>query len=213
MRLRFGVYLVGVACAVLAGGASSQGVALTGETLMLGEVRHVLTRQLLQSGRISASDAPRDLTGLLKKQGWTEAQLDEGRLVVVRVQIYWNNTVSGVVRDQLDVVLSDAAPPLVPGNVVEFTATSLIKRVRANTLAEGACYYGNVPVGSTVELLGNLSRVGPRGSASLYCKGIETEGWHRPRTFWHKLPDAVQGAEPIDKAPVEVPVRAASAPD
>jgi hypothetical protein len=30
--------------------------------------------------------------------------------------------------------------------------------------------------------------VGPRGAATLYCEGIEQEGWQRPRTYWHKLP-------------------------
>jgi hypothetical protein len=88
---------------------------------------------------------------------------------------------------------------------VEFTAAGDVRRVRAPTLADGACYYGNVPVGDKVELLGALSCVGPRGSASLYCKGIELEGWHRPRTFWHRVPDAAPGVGPIDKPPVEVP--------
>jgi hypothetical protein len=189
---------------VLGGCASSQGVALTGETLMLGEVRHVLTRELLQSGRIAATDSPRDLSGFLQRRGWTDEQLDSGRLIVVRVQIYWNNTISGIVRDQLDVVLSGQDQRVEQGNVVEFTATSQVRRVRARTLADGSCYYGNVPVGNAVELLGALSMVGPRGSASLYCKGIELEGWHRPRTFWHKLPTSVPGAGPIDQAPVEV---------
>jgi hypothetical protein len=191
---------------LVGGCASSQGVALTGDTLMLGEVRHVLTRELLQSGRISEADEPRDLSGFVQKHGWTDKQLDDGRLLVVRVQIYWNNTASGVVRDQLGVVLMDEGQQAVPGNVVEFTATDHVKRVRAQTLAAGSCYYGRVPVGETVELLGGLSLVGPRGSASLYCKGIETEGWHRPRTFWHKLPGAVPGVEPIDKPPAEVPL-------
>jgi hypothetical protein len=191
---------------LLGGCASSQGVALTGDTLMLGEVRHVLTRELVQSGRISATDEPRDLSGFLQKRGWTDKQLDDGRILVVRVQVYWNNTMSGIVRDQLSVVLSDDGQQVVPGNIVEFTATSHVKRVRAQTLAAGSCYYGRVPVGEAVELLGGLSLVGPRGSASLYCKGIEMDGWHRPRTFWHKLPDAVSGAEPFDKPPVEVPV-------
>ena len=205
MRVWQGLLVVGISGGLLGGCASTQGVALTGDTLMLGEVRRVLTRELVQSGRIAATDEL-DTSGFLKSRVWTDEQLDGGRLLVVRVQIYWNNTESRVVRNQIDVVLSEEGQQVVPGNIVEFTATSHIKRVRARTLAEGSCYYGNVPVGEVVELLGGMSLVGPRGSASLYCKGIEMEGWNRPRTFWHKLPNAVPGAEPHDKPPVEVPV-------
>lgn len=200
------VLVLGSAGWVLSGCAAGQGVTLKGDTLMLGEVRHVMSRSLLQRGLISETEELRDRSTFLEQHGWTEAQLDAGRLQVVRVQIYWNNTVSGVVRDQLGVVLAEEGLQLEPGNIVEFTATSKVRRVRARTLAEGSCYYGNVPVGELVELMGGLSLVGPRGSASLYCKGIELDGWHRPRTFWHKLPDAVPGAGPIDKPPVEVPV-------
>lgn len=206
MRLWQGLLAIGISGWLLGGCASNQGVALSGDTLMLGEVRHVLTRELVQSGRIAETDEPRDLSEFLKKRGWTDEQLDGGRLLVVRLQIYWNNTASGIVRNHLGVVLSDEGQQVVPGNIVEFTATSHVKRVRARTLAAGSCYYGRVPVGEAVELLGGLSLVGPRGSASLYCKGIEMAGWHRPRTFWHKLPDAVPGTEPIDEPPFEVPI-------
>jgi hypothetical protein len=197
--------ILGLSGGLWSGCTSHQGVALNGETLMLGEVRHVLTREQVHSGRIAAHDPPRDLSELMRKRGWTDEQLDAGRLLVVRLQIYWNNTSSGILRDQLDVVLADDGPQVAPGNVVEFAASGRVQRVRARTLAEGPCYYGNVPVGEAVELLGGLSLIGSRGSASLYCKGIELEGWHRPRTFWHRLPTAIPGAEPLDKPPVEVP--------
>jgi len=201
------VLLVAVSTLVLAACATSSGVALTGDTLMLGEVRHVWTRELYASGRISRNDEPRDLSRFMQHSGFTDAQLGAGRLLVVRVLIYWNNTASGIVRDQVDVVLAGEGQPVQAGSIVEFTASNHVKRVRARDLAEGSCYYGNVPVGEAVELLGGLSLVGPRGSASLYCKGIELEGWHRPRTYWHKLPDAVPGAEPIDLPPMKVPAR------
>jgi hypothetical protein len=198
------ITLLAVLALLLGGCATSSGVDLTGDTLMLGEVRHVWTRELYESGRISSTDEPRDLSRLMPANAFTDAQLDAGRLLVVRVLIYWNNTASGIVRDQVYVVLADEGQTVRAGSVVEFTASNFVKRVRTQNLADGSCYYGNVPVGETVELLGGISRVGPRGSASLYCKGIELEGWHRPRTFWHKLPDAVPGAAPIDEPPIKV---------
>jgi hypothetical protein len=155
MRLLQVLLIVGMSGCVLGGCAS--GVDLTGDTLMLGEVRHPFTKEVMQSGRFDATEEPRDLSQFLNERGWTEEQLNSGRLLVVRVQIYWNNTVSGVVRNQLDVVLADDGQRIEPGNILEFTATRNVKRVRARTLAEGLCYYGNVPVGEMVELLGGLS--------------------------------------------------------
>ena len=205
LRRRIGLTIVGASMGVL-GACASNPVILSDDTLMLGEARHILTRQLLDSGRILESDVPRDRSSFLSSLGWTDAQLDAGRLVLVRLQIYWNNQASGIVRDQFAVVLSKDGEPIEPGNIVELTADNHVTRVRARSLADGSCYYGNVPVGAVVETLGALSMVGPRGSASLYCKGIEREGWHRPRTYWHKLPNATPGAEPIDKPPSEVPL-------
>jgi hypothetical protein len=196
--------LVAVLMLLLGGCATNSGVTLTGDTLMLGEVRHVFTRELYESGRITSTDERRDLSRFMQHNGFTGDQLDAGRLFVVRVLVYWNNTASGIVRDQVFVVLAEEGQAVRAGNIVEFTASNNVKRVRARDLADGSCYYGDVPVGEAVELLGGISRVGPRGSASLYCKGIELEGWHRPRTFWHKLPDAVPGAGPIDEVPVKV---------
>ena len=197
--------LVALLTLLLGGCATGSGVALTGDTLMLGEVRHVLTRELYESGRISSNDEPRDLSKFMPRNGFTDAQLDAGRLLVVRVLIYWNNTASGIVRDQVYVVLAEEGQPVRAGSIVEFTASNQVKRVRARDLADGSCYYGNVPVGEAVELLGGLSLVGPRGSASLYCKGIELEGWHRSRTYWHKLPNEIPDAEPMDQPPIKVP--------
>jgi hypothetical protein len=190
--------------------ASNPGTVLPDDTLLLGEVSGVMTRGLLGAGRLSESDAPRDLSRLLQNRGWTEEQVDGGRVLVLRVQIYWNNTASGVLRDQLSLELLADGLSAEVGNVVEFTAgarTGRIERVRARSLQEGGCYYGNVAVGPVVELLAVPGMVGPRGSASLYCRGIEREGWQRPRTLWHRLPGAAAVGEVAPfSPPSEVPL-------
>jgi len=199
-------------------GAGAQGVALPAGTLMLGEVRHVLTRDLVNAGEIAPGQKSANLSQRLQASGFTEAQIDAGRVVILRYQIYWNNTSSGNKYSQQGPELLDEGLTVEPGNVVELEVLErgpgVIRRVRAPTLAEGGCYYGDVPVGTAVELLGALSLVGPRGSASLYCAGIEKEGWQRPRTYWHKLPRAAVASSDTPNAvpPVPVPLQAAPEP-
>jgi hypothetical protein len=86
--------LVALLTLLLGGCATGSGVALTGDTLMLGEVRHVLTRELYESGRIFSNDEPRDLSKPMARNGFADAQPDAGRLLLVRVLVYWNNTAS-----------------------------------------------------------------------------------------------------------------------
>jgi hypothetical protein len=199
-----------LALGLLSACASNPGTVLPEDTLLLGEVRGVFSRGLLGAGRLSESDAPRDLSALLQTRGWTGEQLDGRRLLVLRVQVYWHNTASGVLHDQLGVELLADGLSAEVGNVVEFTAgvrSGRIQRVRARSLQEGGCYCGNVPVGPMVELLAVPGMIGPRGSASLYCRGIEREGWQRPRTLWHRLPGAAAGGQgPSFVPPSEVPL-------
>jgi hypothetical protein len=179
-----------LALGVLSACASNPVTVLPDDTLLLGEVSGVHTRGLPSAGRLSEGDPPRDLSRLLQNRGWTDEQLDGGR-VLVR-------------HDPLSVELLAEGLSAEPGNVVEFTAgarTGRIQPVRARSLQEGGCYYSNVPVGPVVELLAVPGMVGPRGSASLYCRGIEREGWQRPRTLWHRLPGAAALSEGLPFQP------------
>lgn len=186
--------------------SAPSGVELPHGTLVLGEVRHVLTRAMVDANEFAPGDIREGLGARLLEAGFTEAQIDAGRVVVERSRIYWNNTVSGAKYSVHKPALVAEGLVVAPGNVVEIEVadrpSSIVRRVRATSLAEGGCYYGDVAVGTAVEVLGALSLVGPRGSASLYCAGIENEGWQRPRTYWHKLPGA---PVPLPDAPREAP--------
>jgi hypothetical protein len=151
---------VGATALLAAGCASTPGVTLPPNTLLLGEVMHVLTQEMVNAGEIAPGQKHETLRQMLKARGFSDAQ--------IRIQ-----EVGGV-----------------------------IERVRAHSLAEGGCYYGDVPVGGAVEVMGALSLVGPRGSASLYCAGIEKEGWERPRTYWHKPPVAGAPTASLPPRPV-----------
>ncbi len=194
---------------MLCGCAATPPVPLPPGTLLLGEVMSVLTRPVVDSGELGPRQPKADLHAWLRDSGWTDSQLDQGRLVVVRYSIYWNNTLPGIHRDDLGLELLGEGVKVEPGNIVEIAvqrnATGIIERVRARSLGEGGCYYGDVPVGVGTEALGVLSLVGPRGSASLYCAGIEREGWQRPNTYWRRVPGEAAAAP--GSSAVEPPVR------
>jgi hypothetical protein len=203
--------------ALMAGCAATPGVALLDGTLVLGEVRHLLTPAMVNADEIAPGEKWGNLAQSLRNVGYADAQIDGGRVIVVRDQIYWNNTLTGIKHSTLKPALLAEGMMVEPGNVVEITVGDkpplVIRQVRARSLAEGGCYYGDVPVGTTVEALGALSMVGPRGSATLYCASIEREGWQRPRTYWHKLPGAAVAAPGAPTPTPPIAVSAESAPE
>lgn len=181
--------LVTVVAIVLAS-CASQGVQLTQGTLLLGEVRHVLTSNQVAAGNLGPNTEVGNLSEKIHKWGFTDEQIASGRVIVVREGVYWNNVASGIKRDMLNAVLVPDGMIVLPGNIVEGIEGHpyTVYRVRATSLEEGKCYFDELPTGLAKGLLGAISLVGPSGAAILYCKGIENEGWQRPNTYWHKLP-------------------------
>jgi len=80
--------------ALVAGCATTPGVTLPEGTLVLGEVRHVLTREMVSTGEIAPGEKRENLAQSLLSGGYADAQIDAGRVIVVRDRIYWNNTAS-----------------------------------------------------------------------------------------------------------------------
>lgn len=109
---------------------------------------------------------------------------------MIREGIQWNNVASGIRRDVLFPALLPDHMTVEPGNIVEkvLGGTPTIRRIRARSLAEGHCRFDEVETGALKALLGTASLVGPSGMATLYCQGIENEGWIKPRTYWHRPP-------------------------
>jgi hypothetical protein len=171
-------------------GCASQGAYLPERTLVLGEVMNVMTQAQVETGELGHDSKVKDLANKMRTQGFTIEQVDSNRVVVVREGIYWNNSVSGIKRDMLRPALIENGLTVNAGNIIEVTTGTkppTITRVRADNLQSGSCYYDELPTGLVKGLMGIVSMVGPSGAATLYCKGIESEGWQRPRTFWHKL--------------------------
>lgn len=198
----------------LVGCAATPPAVLPPGTLTIGEVMHVLTSDLVAAGAIAPGVPQAQLRQALEVRGLSDDDVRSGRVLVVRTMFYWNNTISAIKHDVLAPERAPKGLDVRPGNVVEMRLEphgSPITRVRAASLAEGGCFYADVGVGPAVEALGALSGVGPRGAASLYCPGLEREGWVRPRTFWHKPPGAVP-APPENFVPPR-PVEPAALPE
>lgn len=204
----------GLVAAALTGCASTKGVELPVGTLLLGEVSHAVTKASLQADEIAPGVKAPGWGRVMAENGYTAELIDQGRVIMVRDFIYWNNTVSGIKRSHWSPTQLPEGMSVQPGQVVEMVRTerppSRVSRVRAASLAAGACYYGDISPGAVKQIMGAVSRVGPSGLASLYCAGIEKEGWQRPRTFWHKLP----GGEPAQETlpPQEVSLSEEPAP-
>jgi hypothetical protein len=178
----------------LIGGCASKGVKLPPKTIFLGEVSHFLTPQLVAGNELAPGNKIENLASKLRDWGFTSEEVANNRVVVVRAGIYWNNTISGIKRDMLRVALIPNGLEVRVGNIIEVDQGSppdhpiTINRVRAENLKAGNCYYDELPTGLVKGLMGAIGLVGPSGAATLYCKGIENEGWQRPATYWRKLP-------------------------
>lgn len=174
-------------------GCVSQSVQLPPKTLHLGEVDHLLTIQQVESDQLGPQTKIKNLASKMREEGITSEQISTGRVVIVREGIYWFNVASGIKHDILHPVLVPDGIKVQIGNVVETEQggsgdPNVIYRVRAENLKAGGCYFQDLPTGLVQGLMGALALIGPSGAATLYCQGIEKEGWQRPRTYWHKLP-------------------------
>lgn len=213
-------WIVGVATLAPACVSTPSGAEPPEGTLVLGEVMRVLTRQMVDANELAPGDERPDLASKLREWGYTDEQIDAGRIVVQRGQIYWNNSMSGIKRSWLLPALVPQGLAVEPGNVIEIELVGrpafVVRKVRATDLARGGCYYDDVPVGVADVVLGTLTLLGPRGVASLYCEGIEKEDWQRPGSYWYKPPGAqalaagaLREAPPVPSQTGPAPARAA----
>jgi hypothetical protein len=106
---------------LMAGCAATPGVALPASTLVLGEVRNRLTPEMVDADEIAPGEKRENLAQSLRNVAYADPQIDGGRVIVVRDQIYWNNTLSGIKHSTLKPALLAEGLVVEPGNVVEIT--------------------------------------------------------------------------------------------
>lgn len=168
--------------------------AESNERLLLMEVGFVLTRDQIVAGELGFVRIS-NLYDSVKLEGLSDAEIDGGQVIAVRGSIYWVNTASGNTHNRLLVALLPKGVSVDPGNVVEArfrgpTRFLRVERVRAASMQAGKCQYVEaldpMPMQITKDILGFLSLIGPPGTATLYCKGIEDEGWAIEGRHWVK---------------------------
>lgn len=164
------------------------------ECVLLAEVSFILTRDQVATGDLGFWRI-NNLYESLKSEGISDSEIDAGQVIAVRDLIYWVNTASGNKHDRLLVALLPKGISVDPGNIIEAryrgsTRFLKVENIREASMQTGKCQYVEaldpMPLQITKDILGFLSLIGPPGSATLYCKGIENEGWAIEGRHWVK---------------------------
>jgi hypothetical protein len=195
------VVLAVAAQVALASGCASTPVP--DRTLMLGEVAHVLTRQEIVTGDVDKAVDNRDkekvrmprLAENLKARGFSDADMQQGSVVLVRFQYYRHNEMSGIVREHLRTATVAKGLELRNGNVVELEVQggyAIAVRLRHANLEQGQCAYRTASKSEVSVALNAVNPIGGARAASLDCPGLAAEGWTRtPYVYgfeWRKPP-------------------------
>jgi len=204
MRSALGALLVVPAWVLLAcasgGGHPDEG------TLIVAEVSRVLNRKQVAEGDVAPGEHWKQLAEWVRERGLSDADVDAGRAIVIRRGLYWYNTVSGIKHSMVLLAHLEPGMTVEVGNVVELrvdvNARAVGQRVRAASLVDGGCYFVEMPSSLLEDVAGVIGMVGSRGIATLYCAGLESEGWQRPDQFWVKLPGAHPPAAGASAAPM-----------
>jgi len=172
-------------------------------TLLLGEVAHVLTRQEILTGDIdkAVDNRGRDnvrmprLAEELKARGLSDADLQQGSVVLVRFQFYRHNELSGIIREHLRSATVPTGLKLQNGNVVELEVQggyAKAVRIRYADLNQGQCAYRTASRSGATAALDAVNPIGGARAASLDCPGLAAQGCTRkPFVYgfeWHKPP-------------------------
>lgn len=167
------------------------------EQLLLAEVSFILTQDQVVAGELGFWRVS-NLYDSIRSEGLTDADIEGGQVVAVIDSMYWHNTASGNKYKQVRVALLRKGISVDPGNVVEVRYRDRahflrVENIRATSMQTGQCGYVRthyptplLPLEVIKDIVGYLSLVGPPGGATLYCKGIENEGWAIEDGRWIK---------------------------
>jgi hypothetical protein len=173
---------------------ASTGETRSAGTLFLGEVSFILTKDQIMADQLGHYTM-KDFYKSLLAEGVTDKEIDAGQVVAIQGSIYWANTASGIKHKRITVALLPKGMEVEPGNIVELRDPGgvhfyAVERIRAQSLGKGQCSFVEAlappSIQVTKDILGIFSLIGSPGSATLYCKGIEDEGWEQNHGYWVK---------------------------
>lgn len=166
------------------------------DRLVLSEVSFILTKDQLVAGELGFARF-KDFYGAVLAEGLTDAEIDAGQVIAIRWSVFWVNTASGNTHHRLGVALLPNGMKAEPGNIVEVRYLGSlhfprVESVRAKNMRDGQCQYveslDRLPLQMTKDILGLVSLIGTPGTSTLYCQGIENEGWVLEGQHWVKKP-------------------------
>lgn len=224
-RFSISVSVVAGAMCAVAGCASvppSPPPPLPEHTRYLWEVTRVATHDEMFGGVQGGASSIGPLPQKLQLQcGRTNADLVDGSFAIARLYYYWHNRASGIVHARMQWVAVPKGLVVESGNVVEVELLAgksdpayrcpMVATVRFENLAAGGCEYLSNPRNGLGQVLDLTNPIGGPGSRSIYCPGLEAEGW----TLIHVgIPDALAWTKtPSDSDPFQQMPRSAPSAD
>lgn len=179
-------------------------------SLLLAQVAHIATKDDISNGVKVDDTEVRVSETLLKSCALDRASMQSGDLVIVRFYVFWISRVPTAVHswaavpEGTRVAANDFVELELRPGAGDNERCAFITRVRAQSHS-GECRFARnertgvgAAMGSVAGALHALGGTGggPPGSASIYCQGLEKEGWtmhpHGPydAIVWRKMPAA-----------------------
>lgn len=172
-------------------------------TLYLGEVAHIATHDEVLNGlQLGPDKIPPPTRYLERCQSESNEQND---FALVRFSYYWFQSLNKVLYNDVSWAIAPSELPLSQGNIIVLdiarskthpdSQCPLVRSIYFADFSSGKCEYRMNDRG-VVGIVLDLSQVmvGGRGSASIYCPGLEESGWQYVRMgpekamAWKKMP-------------------------
>ena len=203
-RRRLSRTLAWLCCLGLLTACAHKGGSLPPDTLVLGKVSFILTKEQILADQCGYATV-HDFYATLRAQGVTDEHIAAERVVAIQGAVYWVNTASGIRHPSLTVaVVPRGSTGVDPGSVVELRSHGpshflTVERVREHNAGEKRCTFvealAPLPVQAAKDMVGILSLIGPSGQATMYCPGIEQEGWVQDNGYWIKPAKSPLGSD------------------
>jgi hypothetical protein len=156
-------------------------------TVLMGEVARIAEPNEVREGIKSGPDRVGPGDWLRTACGYGNADVPEGKAVLVRFFYYWHNRAAGVVRYDLKWATVGEGVQVTKGNLVEVELTPessdvlcpRIRTVRGASLKDAQCEYRKNERSGLGAALDMINSIGGPGSASIYCEQLETAGWKK----------------------------------
>lgn len=157
----------------------------------MGEIAHIATRDQVFNGFRLGPDNVSAASELLDQCGYERSSVTDGKFAAIRFYYYWHNVAAGinhskviwaVIPEELAVEMGEFVKvEIVASEIMADGRCPIVRRIHPYKLMAGQCGFAKDPIRDVVGLTGLISiiSIGPPGSASIYCPGLEEDGWKK----------------------------------